>query len=585
MKLKTSLIILLTVAGCFFFRNCHLAFGQTTSREIEETAEKTYPEDGHDVNAITALTSISRAIGELQGQIRNEKKRLHVVKTREERAEIAEEIDKLKERADSLMANFETIATGIDRESFETRPQKRFDWKEEVQILIGPIMNELKGMTARPRLIENLRVQVAYYEKQIAIIKDALENIHVNITQTTDENLKSKLTDLENTWYDKGKNASSQLTVVKYQLAEKLRERNTLLESGQNIVRVFFKSRGRNFIMAVFAFLVVFFSLRYVHRYIYKISPIRRTVTGSFYFRLADVVYHVLTFVAATAALLIVLYVCGDWVLLGLAFVFVFGLIWTAKQTLPRFYDQCTILLNLGTVKEHERVIYNGLPWRVASLQINTYLVNPELKGGTIRLPLRELKDVRSRPYHPDEPWFPSKESDWVILADGTLGKVIIQTPEVVQLAIAGGSCKTYPTTDFLTQNPLNISKSFRISVVFGIDYQYQHIATGEIPDKLKEYLQAELINEGYEEHVISLIVEFKEMGDSSIDYDILVDFSGRVAKDYYKLSRVIQKIAMNAASKYGWEIPYTTFTINHNQSEANRESTPILPPRGEFCR
>ncbi|MEK6729274.1 MAG: hypothetical protein AABY76_04535, partial [Planctomycetota bacterium] len=419
----------------------------------------------------------------------------------------------------------------------------------------------------RPRLIYNLRVQVAYYEKQIAIIKDALENIHANIVHTTDENLKGKLTDLENTWYDKGKNVSSQLTVVKYQLAEKLRERSTLLESGQNIVRVFFKSRGRNFIMAVFAFLVVFFFLRYVHRYIYKISPIHRTVAGSFYFRLADVVYHVLTFVAATAALLIVLYVCGDWVLLGLSFVFVFGLIWTAKQTLPRFYDQCSILLNLGTVKEHERVIYNGLPWKVASLQINTYLVNPELKGGTIRLPLRELKDIRSRPYHPDEPWFPSKENDWVILADGTLGMVIIQTPEVVQLAIAGGSCKTYPTTDFLTQNPLNISKSFRISVVFGIDYQYQNIATGEIPDKLKEYLHAELINEGYEEHVIGLIVEFKEMGDSSLDYDILVDFSGRVAKDYYKLSRVIQKIAMNAASKYRWEIPYTTFTINHNQT------------------
>ncbi len=566
MKLKTSLIILLIVAGCFLFRNYYFAFGQTANQETEETDEKAAPEGCNDANAVTALTSISQAIGELQGQIKSEKKRLQVIKTQEERAEIAEGIDKLKERIESLKGNFEAIATGVDRETFDTRPQKRFDWKEEVQILIGPIMNELKSMTARPRLIENLRVQVAYYEKQIAIIKDALENIHVHIAQAKDENLKTKLIDLENTWYDKGKNASSQLTVANYQLAEKLRERKTLLESGQSIVRVFFKSRGRNFILAVIAFFVVFFSLRNIHRYIYKTSPIHRTVAGSFYVRLANVLYHVLTFVVATAALLLVLYVCGDWVLLGLAFVFIFGLIWTAKQTLPRFYDQCTILLNLGTVKEHERVIYNGLPWKVASLQLSTYLVNPELKGGTLRLPLRDLKDIRSRPYHPDEPWFPCKENDWVILADGTLGRVIIQTPEVVQLAIGGGSCKTYPTTDFLTQNPLNISKSFRISVVFGIDYQYQNIATSEIPDKLKEYLQAELINEGYEEHVISLIVEFKEMGDSSIDYDILVDFSGRVAKDYYKLSRVIQKIVMNAASKYRWEIPYTTFTINHNQ-------------------
>ncbi|MBI5309337.1 MAG: hypothetical protein HZB37_13645, partial [Planctomycetes bacterium] len=184
MKLKTSLLILLTVAGCFLFRNCHFAFGQIVNQEIEETAEKATPEGCNDANAITALTSISRAIGELQGQIRNEKKRLQVVKTQEERSEIAEEIDKLKERVEALRANFETIATGVDRETFDTRPQKRFDWKEEVQILIGPIMNELKSMTARPRLIENLRVQAAYYEKQLALIKDALENVHVHIAQT-----------------------------------------------------------------------------------------------------------------------------------------------------------------------------------------------------------------------------------------------------------------------------------------------------------------------------------------------------------------------------------------------------------------
>ena len=565
MKLKLSLITLFTLAGCLLCLNCHFAFGQTAGREIEETDDKVTPEDNN-ADAITALASIGRAVSELQGEIRSEKKRLQTVKTQEERAEVVEEINKLKDRADSLKGNFETIATGIDRETFDTKPQKRFDWKEELQILIGPILNELRSMTARPRLIENLKAQSAYHEKQIAIIKDALENIHAHIVQAKDEDLKTKLLDLENAWYDKGKNASSQLTVVNYQLTELLREKKSLLASGQNIVRVFFKSRGRNFILAIASFLAVFFFLRYIHRYIYKTSPVHRTIAGSFYFRLADVVYHILTFVVATAALLLVLYICGDWVLLGLSFVFIFGLIWTAKQTLPRFYDQCTILLNLGTVKEHERVIYNGLPWKVASLQISTYLVNPELKGGTIRLPLRELKDIRSRPYHPDEPWFPCKESDWVILADGTLGSIIIQTPEVVQLAIAGGSCKTYPTTEFLTQNPLNITKSFRINIVLGIDYKYQNIATREIPDKLKEYLQTELVNEGYGEHIINLIVEYKEMGDSSIDYDIIADFSGRVAKDYHKLSRVIQKMAMDATNKHGWEIPYTTFTINNSR-------------------
>ena len=74
MKLKTSLIILLTVAGCFLCRNCHFAFGQTANQEIEETVEKAAPQDNKDANAITALTSISRAVAELQGQIRSEKR-------------------------------------------------------------------------------------------------------------------------------------------------------------------------------------------------------------------------------------------------------------------------------------------------------------------------------------------------------------------------------------------------------------------------------------------------------------------------------------------------------------------------------
>lgn len=249
----------------------------------------------------------------------------------------------------------------------------------------------------------------------------------------------------------------------------------------------FFKSRGRNFVLSVLAFLAVFFSLRSVHRYLYKGSSIHRTVASSFYVRLADVLYHILTFVGATGALLIVLYVCGDWVLLGLAFIFIFGLIWTAKQTIPRFYEHGKILLNLGTVKEN----------------------------------------------------------DWVVLADETFGRVAMQTPEMVQLFLAGGSYKTYPTAEFLRQNPINISKNFRINVTFGVDYQYQPICTTEIPDKLKGMIKAGLENEGYGDDLLSLSVEFKEVGDSSLDYAILADFSGQYFRMELLFEFAVMKISI----------------------------------------
>lgn len=574
MKMKAGLIALLIVISSFIVLRHNSVCGQTENEKSHATKEPIATEE---VNTLDTLTGVVQLITELRKEIEGEEKKYHEAQIQEDRTEIKEEIDKLNERLESLKTNFEEIATGLDLETFYQKPQKRFDWKEEIQTLVGPIVNDLKNMTARPRLIENLRAQTAYYEKQISLVKNALKNIQAIAAQVKDEALKEQLIDLENTWNSKGRQISSQLTIAKYQLADKLSERKTLLESGKNIVRVFFKSRGRNFILSVFAFLFVFFLLRYVHSHIYKGSFIHKTVANSFYIRLAEVLYYVFTFVGATGALLIVLYLCGDWVLLGIAFIFILGLIWTAKQTLPRFYEQGTLLLNLGTVKENERVLYNGLPWKVVSLQLNTQLVNPELKGGRIRIPIRDLKDMRSRPYHPDEPWFPCKENDWVVLADGTFGKVVTQTPEVVQLIVGGGSHKTYLTTEFLKQTPLNLSRSFSVRITYGIDYRHQAIAITEVPSKLKEAVNAGLINEGYRNDLLNLNVEFKEAADSSLDYLVSAEFSGRIAGDYYKLSRIMQKVALETCNKYGWEIPFTTYTVH---TVPSNDSASGLNPR-----
>lgn len=559
MKIKVFLIALLIVISSFTCLKDNPVCGQTENQKSYETKELIATKK----NTLETLMSVSQLITELEKEIENKKTNLREVKTHEEKSEITKEIDKLNERLEPLKTNFEEIATGLDLETFYQKPQKRFDWKEEIQTLIGPIVNDLKNMTARPRLIENMRMQVAYYENQISLIQNALENIHTITDQVKDNTLKNQLLELKNIWYTKEKQISSQLTVAKYQLTDKLSERKTFFESGKDIVRVFFKSRGRNFILSVFAFFFVFFLLRYIHRHIYKGSIIHKTVAGSFYIRLAEVLYQVLTFVGATGAMLTVLYLCGDWVLLSIAFIFILGLIWTTKQTLPRFYEQATLLLNLGSVKENERVIYNGLPWRVVTLHFNSLLVNPELTGGRIRLPLNKLKDIRSRPYHHNEPWFPCKENDWVILADGTIGKVAIQTPEAVQLVVEGGSTKTYHTAEFLNQKPLNLSKNFCVWVTFGIDYQHQAVCITEVPQKLKEAVKAGLINEGYQDTILNLNVEFKEVADTSLDYLIFVECSGKIAKDYYKLSRIIQKIALDTCNKHGWKIPLTTYTVH----------------------
>lgn len=561
------------IAALFLLFPCgNLSYGQSGLQTVQEEEAQGVPEE---TASLTALRGIIQIMEEIQGQIAVKKNELAGITEQEQRTEIIKEIEKLKEHLNTSRENFEEIATGLDLKMFDAKPQKQFEWKEEAQVLIGPIINELKSITARPRLIENLRTQVSYHEKKIQFVKNALRNIQELTAHVHDELLKKQLIALEHEWYNKGKQCSTELTIAKYQLAEKESEKKSLLESSQKLVKGFFKSRGKNFIFSIIAFFSVFFLLRYIHRYVYRSSSVYKSVKHSFYVRLAEVFYHIATFIGATSALLIVLYISGDWVLLGLAFIFIFGMIWTAKQTLPRFYEQCKLLLNLGTVRENERVIYNGLPWRVASLNLYTYLVNPELKGGMLRLPIRELEGIRSRQFHKDEPWFPSKENDWVILADGTLGNVVIQTPEIVKLLVIGGSDKTYSTVEFLQQKPINISTVFCLHITFGVDYQHQAISTSEIPGILREIILKELSKNGYEKDINSIVVEFKEAGSSSLNYSILANFSGRVARDYYKLSRAIQKIAVDACNKHGWTIPFTQITLHNAEKPQPKRVLP----------
>ena len=137
------------------------------------------------------------------------------------------------------------------------------------------------------------------------------------------------------------------------------------------------------------------------------------------------------------------------------------------------------------------------------------------------------------------------------------------QTPEMVELILLGGSHKTYTTAAFLNQNPNNISTNFRLTVTFGIDYQHQSISTHEVPEKLQKIMIEELTKKGYGEAIINLSVEFKEAGASSLDLDVLADFSGQVAEDYSFLSRAIQRIAVDACNKHGWVIPFTQITLH----------------------
>ncbi len=558
---KTFLILTGIILITMGFLLMNPASGDASSQNSADTADEFL---------INTLNTLLQNSVEISHQIEEKKHARKIAFSEQEKAYLSSEISQLSAKLEKLETDFESVALGIDMNAFHAKPQKKFVWKDEVHKLIDPLITTLKRITARPRQIEMLRNEIGRYEEQLEIARAALENLATLLPKmgSSERRLEKRLLAVTDAWWEKERQISDQLAVSRFQLDELSKERQSIWESSQNIIRSFFRSRGRNLILSVLAFGLVFAGLRYSYRLVYKFSPIHKAGERNIYVRVMDVLYHLLTIVGATGAMLSVLYVSGDWMLLSCAIIFLLGMSWTAKEGLPLYWRQVQLMLNLGTVRENERIVYLGIPWKVASLSFFTTLENPALTTGVFRVPLKEMIGLNSRPCKDNEPWFPSERGDWVILSDRTRGRVVSQTPEMVQLVLRGGSKKTYTTRDFLSLTPLNISENFRLKIIFGLAYDHQAIIISKIPEKLGAALRQGLRAAGYGKELIQAKVEIEAAGASSIDLAIIADFSGEVAALYNALKRLIQKLTIEACTQNKWEIPFAQLVIRNADSE-----------------
>jgi small-conductance mechanosensitive channel len=64
------------------------------------------------------------------------------------------------------------------------------------------------------------------------------------------------------------------------------------------------------------------------------------------------------------------------------------------------------------------------------------------------------------------------------------------------------------------------------------------------------------------------ILVEFKEAGASSLDYQIYIVMNGRAANAYFRAQRMVQQACVETCNREGWVIPFTQITI-HSASSA----------------
>lgn len=465
-----------------------------------------------------------------------------------------------------LSSTFEAIALGsTDISLLNPVQDENTDWRQDLIDILNPLVDSLKSVTERPRQLAELREDIFQIRAKLEIAQEALAELQGISLDTLDEVATSRVTQLVDKWVGEIEQLEQELLVSNSQLERLTADQDSFFEGVWPATREFLLGRGLTLIISMAAAVLAWGLMRflwwfYTTRFTTKV--LRRTKT---WFRLLEYSFYFLTTLVTFVAVLAVLYIREDLLLIALSLLLIFGAVLSFRQFLPRYIREARLLLNLGSVREDERVIYNGLPWQVMSLNLHSVLRNPALDG-VIRLPLNTVSELVSRPVK-NNLWFPSNRGDYVILPDGVLGQIKHQTPDLVEISIRGGMSMTYNTSDFYSINLINLSRdeTFGVSVTFGLDYELQGISLTEIPQALEAEVQSVFQEAGYKKHLKSLLVELSSANTSSLDFILFATLSSKVAKDYYKFQRLLQQSCVAVSNKKGWTIPFPQLTVHQS--------------------
>ncbi|MDM8538147.1 hypothetical protein QUF70_15450, partial [Desulfobacterales bacterium HSG17] len=475
---------------------------------------------------------------------------------------LKEELGKLDKQLSQANSDFERTATGIDISLFDEKEEVPFDWKDELISLIKPGIVELKHLTVKARYKSQLQEELASYQNLHPMSQQAFENLTNMISKTKDKTVKKSLKKLLPEWKSVESQISNRMEIIQMELDKIEAEKESLMEATQQSVKNFFKTRGLFLIIAIIACAGLVLFLRLLYLTLMKLLPDYSTQYRPFHIRVIDLFFKILTLSLSLLILILVFYIFEDWVLLSLSIIMLLGLGWTVKSTLPRYWEQSRLMLNIGAVREGERIILNNIPWLVKNISMFSQLENPDL-AIKLRVPIDVLMDKSSRKFDQNEPWFPCRKNDWVILSDGTRGCVVSASHEMVEMVLRGGSHKVYQTQDFLTQSPMNLSRNFRLKTLFGISYDLQPISTSKILDVLDSYIRKQIADEGYEDDLLNLRVEFSQAGGSSLDLVVISDFKGEMAPLYNRLNRAFQRWCVDACTENKWDIPFPQLMVH----------------------
>ena len=509
------------------------------------------------------IIDLDKEIKNLESNLKNESEVIGKIRseTRLKNALREKEIKRLE---------FIETATNVSLDHHEVNKEANKTFSDQLKELFDPIFKTIRQASERPRKIQE-------YKEKLELLIERNENATIAVKRLEDWKKKNKDKTLAYT-IKKSIQTAQELVEetrikkedIEFKLQKIARQKGSLVTEVSNIILGFFKTKGKNLFLALISFMFSYWIFKRLRGKIINLAMFRlnrNSPTGQTHWlaRPLRVLYSVFTWILSMFFSLLTLYILNDFVLVTFI-IFVFAaLIWSSKEYLPVFFEQSKMILNLGPIREGERIIFQGLPWQVKSLGFFTRLENPTLAGGTLRVNTRELLSYYSRPSNTQEPWFPTKSGDWVELSDGTYGKVIMQTPEQVAIKLLGSEVRYMTSSEFFAQRPTNLSDGFSVEFLFGVDYQHQSILFTEVIPTFKKEITDALFEEytSEKDEFKELTLEFKQAGASSLDLRFFMRCTGKLASRKRALNRKVNSLFVEVCNRHGYVIPFNQLTVH----------------------
>lgn len=518
----------------------------------------------HGAQRFEKLAHIHETIGRLQARIGERRQAMDRATDKASREAIGREVAVLEKRLRGAKGSFDALAadTTLDDLLQDSRRNER-NLIAELEELLGPVLDAFRRLSARPRRIEQLRSDIDNLKQRDEVATAALARINSLLHFHGGEAWAPRLRDAHTRVEGIRAELEIRLGDKQRRLQEELGAKESFVEVMRTSVSSFLQTKGKNILVAGLVFLLVLLGSLAVRRRLLEQRvlderlPWLRKPLGA--------VYGLAAGSLATTAALVCFYMLHDMLLFTITLLIVSLMIWSFKHLAPKYVQELRLILNLGTVREGERVVWQGLPWQVEKLGIRCTLVNERLQGGRVQVAAAELIGKTSRPLVEDEPWFPTAVGDWVKLSSGLYGKVALQTPEQVVVRNFGFQPVTFATGAFLAAQPENFTGGFLLYFRVGLDLSL--LATvAEVAAELDAGIRADMADrlQGPEPSFKLLQIDYDRADEGSLQLMVQAEFTGAEAPGIFARGRNIRQSIVRTCERRGWPLPRNRLFERH---------------------